>query len=479
MSIASDDLRLFGLDLRTLWRDVRSPWRKLALAPALSWLEPRVAIGVHEVNGEVHQRSIWRPDAKSHGFVRVEGSALPVAESKVKTVADAVLLPEALLLRKRLVMPLLDGHQLDQALALEALNSTPFASGDLVWGYGLSPVAGEESGDVRVVDLVLASRGRVEQFLETRRDSGVPDSSAIEVWSLQSGRADAALLMNGFGEAKRQRGIQQYWILLGVLSAIVVALCIALVLTPYLQLRARVQQANTAYLILDKEAAPALAKREELVRVQEQAATLGKIIGNRLDPLQVVQMLTEKLGDDIMLHRLQMDGRKILIVGQANDSAGLMQKLGSQPQVKEVRAPSAAVRQPGAIKETFQIEFQLADDFGVSEADAKVAAALAPASDASAPQAPASAASAPAASASAASAPQAPASAAAPTASAPATAASQAKAPATPASGPGARGAFGAPAAGAARSAFGAPSGPPGGTNANAAKPQAPNGGAK
>ncbi len=399
MPIASDDLRLFGLDLRNLWHDLRSPWAKLMRTPAWAWLAPHVEIQATGV--DAIEKSLWETDPRSRGFRLKETSGQTTPGDK-RHAFEAVILPESLLLRKRLVMPLLDSEKMQQALALEAANSNPFATSGLVWGYAINPVVAAPSPDVAVVDMVLAPRERVDQYLALQSAAGASGSEP-EVWALLPQRNDLAMLLPGFGEARRAGSSRRYWTTVGALAAIALLLVLAMAITPYLQLRARGIQANIAYAALDKAAGPQVGKREGLVKIEDQVKALADIIGHRLDTLQVVQALTKTLPDDTVLQRLQIEGRKVMIGGQASDSASLMQKLGALPEIKEVRAPSPAVRQPGMVKETFQIEFLLTDDFGVSASDLATAAALAPASAASAPDTPASSASDPIAPASAAS----------------------------------------------------------------------------
>ncbi|WP_226858619.1 PilN domain-containing protein [Diaphorobacter aerolatus] len=399
---------------------MRSPWAKLVRTPAWAWLAPRVEIRV--AGADAQGGSIWEPDARTRGFRRKTRASAAESAQNASDFA-AVLLPENLLLRKRLTMPLLDSDKMVQALALEAANSNPFASSALVWGYAIDPDGAANAAGVVNVEMALASRSRVEQYLSTQ--AGVATGSEPEVWALLPQRTDAAMPMPGFGEARRARSGKRYWTTVGILSGLALALCVAMAITPYLQMRARAMQANVAYAALDKAAGPQVGKREGLVKIEDQVKALADIIGHRLDTLQVVQALTKALPDDTVLQRLQIEGRKVMIGGQASDSASLMQKLGSMPEIKEVRAPSPAVRQPGMVKETFQIEFQLTDGFGVSLADAATAAALAPANAASSAQAPASAAPAAAVTTPAAAAP-----AAAPPTPAPAVAPAPAAAPA-------------------------------------------------
>lgn len=391
MPIASDDLRLFGLDLRNLWRDLKSPWVKLASSPSWLWLAPGAAIRVRGAAGDVGTESVWEPDARSRGFRRVSDG--PDASTRRKGPAfEAVVLPEQMVLRKRLFMPPLDGEHMSRAIGLEAANSSPFRSSDLAWGYAINNKAAVPSPDVVAVDMVVASRERISQHFGAPLDVA-EGGRQPEVWALAPGRQDAAMLVSGYGESARAASARRYWTLVGGLAAVAILLMAAMAITPYLQLRARVMQANIAYGMLDKRAAPQLAKREALMKAEGEVKALADIIGHRLDALQVIQMLTNALPDDAVLQRLQLEGRKVMIAGDSSDAAGLMQKLGSLPQVREVRPLSATTRRPGMLKDSFQIEFLLTDDFGVSAGDAAVATALAPATGASAAQVPASAAS--------------------------------------------------------------------------------------
>ncbi|WP_353234890.1 PilN domain-containing protein [Diaphorobacter ruginosibacter] len=431
MPIASDDLRLFGLDLRNLWRDLKSPWVKLASSPSWSWIAPQAAIHVKPDAGQAG--GMWEPDPASRGFRHVSSAGPQASAKRQGGRFEAVIVPEHLILRKRLFMPRLDGEHMSRAIALEAANSSPFQSSDLAWGYAIHPKAATPGADVVAVDMVVASRSRIAQhFGPAVEQSGA--ARAPEVWALLPDRNDMAMLIPGYGESARAASARRYWGTVGALAAVALALVVAIAVTPYLQLRARVMQANAAYGMLDQRAAPQLAKRAALLKAEDEVKALADIIGHRLDTLQVIQMLTNALPDDTVLQRLQLQDRKVMIAGDAADAAGLMQKLGSLPQVREVRPLSATTRRPGMVKDSFQIEFQLTDDFGVSAGDAAVATALAPSSAASAanaPAAPASGASAASGAASAAAPASAPASAAAPAVAASAPASAAAPAPNT------------------------------------------------
>ena len=95
-----------------------------------------------------------------------------------------------------------------------------------------------------------------------------------------------------------------------------------------------------------------------------------------LQGLATLHTLTQVLGDETVLQRLQIEGRTVLIAGHTPDTAAMMQKLSAYPGFKGVRAPTAVTRPPGATKDAFQVEFTI-------DGESEPAMPLAPASGAS------------------------------------------------------------------------------------------------
>ena len=73
-----------------------------------------------------------------------------------------------------------------------------------------------------------------------------------------------------------------------------------------------------------------------------------------------MEHLTSVLPDDTYLYSLDIRKSKITAAGHTVDAAALLQKLSSDPRLKDVRAPTAVTRAPGATKEAFTVEFTLA-----------------------------------------------------------------------------------------------------------------------
>ena len=78
-----------------------------------------------------------------------------------------------------------------------------------------------------------------------------------------------------------------------------------------------------------------------------------------VQPEAVLLGLTKLLPDDTYVSTFQVQGSKVLLTGQTPNGASLMQHLGAQAGVKNVRAPAPTSRQNGADRETFYIEFTM------------------------------------------------------------------------------------------------------------------------
>lgn len=340
MPTAASPQTFFGMDIRALRPGMARAWQWLG-APLLRWLTPDVAVRWQRADGQLQT---WRTDGARWQPLRGRAAA--------KAVARFVALepPEALLLRRSVAMPRLPQAALQQAAALEIASSSPFPASDLVYGWV------ERSGSTRAdatitVDLILASRARLQAWTAEQQPAGSP---AAELWCPTPG--GAPVVLQGFGEARRTQNHARGRAIGSALLMAALLLLLALALTPTLQLRARALQAVAAYDQLGRTAAPAVQQREALTHSQEQLTQLQTLLAGQADPLKVLDMLTQALPDDTSLLSLKLQGLKLTLSGQTGNAAALMQRLGSHPALREVKAPSAATRPPGATKDSFTIE---------------------------------------------------------------------------------------------------------------------------
>ena len=336
--------RFLGIDWHALWQDFCRPWQGLHRRPVLAWLAPLVPVRLRHADGH---ESVWQGDKV---YKTVGGK--PV----VATRFVAIELPEDLFLRRTMTMPAMGSAEVASAVALELQSISPFAVDDLVWGFRAAPaVAGMSQ-----VEAVLASRQQVQQHIGGLVP-GLSTAVAPEVWVLSSLVAvpAAPIIMTGFGENQRQR-YAHLWRRGGyALLALMVCVLVAIAVTPTLQLRLRAIEAAAAYDAVLRRAEPLTRQRAALLQSADRLAALNTMLADRVEPLQVIDTLTRALPDDVSLLGMQVQGNKVTFNGQATNAAALMQSLGAQPGLRDVKAPTAATKPLGFVKESFVIELTL------------------------------------------------------------------------------------------------------------------------
>lgn len=377
MPSISPDARLFGIDLHGLWQETRHAWARLQDGPLLSWLTPQPQVILLRVDGS---QTLWRANT---AHARPAGS--------VKSSFTAVELPEDLVLRRTLALPRLGDGDMENAVALQAKAASPFAPEDLAWGYS---ARGAANGSVQV-ELVLASRAQISQYVasQAERLRAIADH---EIWVIGAG--GGPIVVRGYGEKARTLHARRYRKVGYALLALCAGLLLAMAVTPTLQLRLRALQAIEAHSALAGRVAPTVSQREELLQSVEKLTALSQALSERVEPLSVVDMLTRVLPDDTAIQGLRLQGRKVTITGVTSNASMLMQLLGDQPGLRDVKAPSPAMRLGASTKESFVIEFVLEQGaFGVVVPGAPVgatapaaanASGVAPASGAVTPPAP-------------------------------------------------------------------------------------------
>lgn len=343
------DLRLFGLDLQKLGAELARPWQGLLDRPALRWLTPLLPVRLIRTD-----RSEWI----QRGDLLQAAAECPAKVRAVAQRATAVELPEDSVLVRELALPLLADADLARAVALEVAAASPFLPDDTVHGYAVL----SHQGQSQRVALALASRAQVARYL----DEVMPVADAVrpqtEVWVSLGQLASVPgtyITLAGFGEAQRLRRQRRGRTLRVGLILLALFWLLPAFTASTLQLSHRVRQAQAQFATLSKKAAPAVAQRTELVTQLDGLKDLNDILQERAEPLRVIALMTETLPDDTWLQSLQIQGSKITLQGLTPSAAALMQKLSTEPLFKDVKAPSAAVRQPGAAKEAFNIEFTL------------------------------------------------------------------------------------------------------------------------
>ena len=325
---------LFGVELADIWASLTRPWRNLHRSAGLRWLAPLVPVRLIQADG---RDSVWAGDRQVTG----------VPDGSIAFVAVEV--PEDLYLRRSLSLPPMEAADLENAVALDIQSASPFEIQDLVWGYKARAVAGQQ-----VINAVFASRRQIGQFLESM-GSRLPAGSVPEVW-VRSEAGDPVIL-RGYGEDRRARYVASRWKMGVALVMLAAGLLTAIAVTPTAQLRLRAIQATQANDEAARRAQPLLRKREQMAQASADMALLHSIMAQRVEAAYAMDYLTRIIPDDTSLLSLNIQGNKVVLMGQTANAAALMQRLSSEAGLRDVRAPSPAIRPLGSAKETFTVEF--------------------------------------------------------------------------------------------------------------------------
>ena len=333
-----NSLQLFGLDLGQAWDELRQKTRH---SPILTWLTPDFPVRVLMADGG---EALWRGGRQ-------------VDESGKKIHFEAIEVPDALLLRKSIPLPPMHVGEAARAIELEALSASPFPVHDLVWEYKMGGRNKGEQNSARVVELVLCSRTQVNAYFETNKHRLKHPAQVGEVWAYASD--GAPMVLKGWGELARAKRETLYRRMAYALIAAFLSIGVAIAATPTAQLRLRAIEATHAYEGMQRQTGELVGQREVYMRSLERLGVVRSVLSERAEPVRLMDTLTRALPDGTYLHNMTVQGLKVTLQGFTPNAAALMQSLGARAGFKEVRAPTAAVRNPAGTADTFVIELQL------------------------------------------------------------------------------------------------------------------------
>jgi general secretion pathway protein L len=303
-----------------------------------TWASPGEAVLLLRTDGS---KSTWRSSQRLS-----DGAGKPAR-------FVAIELPEDLVLRRSLLLPRMSAPDAAKAILLDVTSNSPFAPDDVAWGSRLRNV----DGGGKHVDVALTSRGHVAGFLQERWPELAAVPTPPEVWALSP--EGFPVVISGYGESRRFRAaaMQSRWN--WVLLALALALATLAAVTPTLQLRLRSLEAAVASEALMRRVGPLVRKRDELAALNDKIRSMGVLTADRVDPAGVIEYLTKILPDDTYLYSLDIQKTKITASGHTPDASAVLQKLSSDPRLKNVRSPTAVTRIAGATKEAFVVEFTM------------------------------------------------------------------------------------------------------------------------
>lgn len=318
---------------RSRWlTKLRQGWRDLMRSPLMAWLD-------------VHERvSVIQADGTRTCRAGSTATILPDGPCRV----TACVLPEAIVLRRRIIMADLATDDLEACAQLHARELSPFSSAETLSGWVRHPLR-----DGRIeLELVLAARVHAKRWVAACRPQ--EESSELEVWA----EGAPAIVLAGFDEAQRRlrvgRGRRQRIALL--ISAALLTL--ALIATPALNAQRQLDDARRQLATQEADTRHAVQDRETLLGLRTGLEAVTQRMADQPDLAGLLAHLSKRLPDDAHLTRMEVSGRQVRISGFAQDAARLIETLGREPGFIEVRTPSAITRTRTGL-ESFTIEFTL------------------------------------------------------------------------------------------------------------------------
>lgn len=345
------DARLFGLDLSGLGPQWTQAMRGMSQWPVFNWLWPQAPVRV------------LMPQGVALNYL---GKNKPLAHSGPHSgaaVFEVIVLPEDIVLRQQVLLPDLPSAEAQAALALAVQSQSPFAPEHLLWA---ARTANAAAPGVEGYEVVLTSRPLVQAHIDVIRPGllNTAPQTPPEVWV--DAPNTAPYVLPGFGEARRLQRLRLGFKVNMVLCVLALCLVAAAAATPILQLRLRALDAVAQHAKLQQEVAPVLALREGLVKDQDQLQAHFEAVSTTVSAVQALDIVTQALPDDTFLRSFALNAGgsagalpKVVLTGSTGNAAALMQKLGSQPGLRDVKALTAATKPLGADKESFSIEATL------------------------------------------------------------------------------------------------------------------------
>ena len=288
--------------------------------PSLRWLKPEPAVQVFDperLGGQL-------PSARHVAFCMPAGRVLSLEHRLPDLPADA----------------------LEQALAFEVERASPFGMDNTAWGWRIV----ERGEDGVTVRLALAAKADIEHVLT---ELPVALRARTEVWA----ERNPPLWLQGYGEGRRLGAIRRGVALRTTLLAAVVAGFFVLAVTPFLQTRAVVLDAQRQYEQLSQSAAGAVAERDALLRIHAVGEAVALAQKGETTVLPLLETLSLAVPDTAYVAFYEQQGGRVKVTGQGTNVSDLIGKLGGMKEFVGLRTTSAITRVSEDGVERFSVEF--------------------------------------------------------------------------------------------------------------------------
>lgn len=323
--------QLFGYDMRDVGRHWLAAWRDFL------WFYDSPI-----------RRRLDEPVLVREGAVeRCYHAGVPCPD--VATACVGIVLPDELVLSRKLQIPVAAEADLLSVINLEVAASSPFGADDTASGWRVTG-RGEHNLDVVIV---IASKSAA--MTHVAREYGSHDAQAQEVWASVEG---SSLVLEGFGEMRREAFYRRRLARVAATvsgAALVLLVAVALSATFKGLELGRLEALATR---IQSEAATASRHRATVGRGSETIALINELQAAYPSPYPELARLTHLLGDDAYIERFSMSGKEVDLRGRADNAAALMQQLSEQPDYAEVAAASPIRKLPNTTVEQFHLKIK-------------------------------------------------------------------------------------------------------------------------
>jgi general secretion pathway protein L len=274
-----------------------------------------------------------------------------------------LLLPESLVLRRRLSLPVAAEARLRDVLAFELDRQTPFSAEQV--SYEGRVLSRDPAGQLVNVELLVLPRARLEAALSPLGPLGT-GLAGVDVVEADGRRLGVNLLPEAHREARVDPVRRLNLILAGVAA-------VCLVGTLVLTLHNRGER--LAELRRDVAAANDQARQARLVRnqlqVSAQAANfLATSRANRPTMLELLDDLTRRIPDDTSLDKLTVNDNRLVMVGQSRAAPALVGLLQASPLLAEPALAGAVQADPRSGRDRFTLTANIVEQLPAEAANA-------------------------------------------------------------------------------------------------------------
>jgi len=330
---------LFGLDLERYFRSI--------------------ALGVHQLfwGSESGLQKLFLPQSRLFGETQsldmqdAENFCLSI-DSSANLDSTSVLLPDSVVLTKRIELPVIAEPDLESLVRLEAELNSPFPVEDTRCGYRILV---RDELQLTLI-LAIASRNAIESHLDAMRAEVRFDSGRTEVWASHEGRL---VQFGGFGEAHRKGEYLSKVSRSAIKGGLLLLAMAVIVWWPAGALSIKEQQLQELLAETEMRAGTATAARNTLIDMEDRLTAASAFYADRLLYDRWLDHVAALTPDSAYFTSMSFDKDRLMISGQAVNAAELQTTLANAEILSEVNAPSAFTRDRRTGKERFTLNMQL------------------------------------------------------------------------------------------------------------------------